>query len=171
MRKVCNKCNEEKDTGEFYKRKASKDGFQSFCKQCKLKVAKTKEYADWRKGYRQTPSQKEYARSRRDNISYRVQDNMSRRIRHAITKGHFSTDTEKLLGCSYEELMNKIKSQWKEGMSWDNYGHGNDKWHMDHIRPCCSFDLTDEEQVKECFHHSNLQPMWQPDNIKKGSKW
>ena len=54
-------------------------------------------------------------------------------------------------------------------MSWDN--HGYDGWHVDHIRPCASFDLTDEEQVRKCFHYTNLQPLWAKDNLRKGSEW
>jgi HNH endonuclease. len=54
-------------------------------------------------------------------------------------------------------------------MSWDNYGR--DGWHIDHIRPCASFDLTDPEQQRQCFHYTNLQPLWAADNIRKGAKW
>lgn len=54
-------------------------------------------------------------------------------------------------------------------MTWENYGvHG---WHIDHIRPCKSFDLTDPEQQKECFHYTNLQPLWWWENLEKGGKW
>ena len=52
-------------------------------------------------------------------------------------------------------------------MSWDNYG----KWHIDHVRPCSSFDLTDAKQQEECFHYTNLQPLWAAENLQKGSKW
>ena len=51
-------------------------------------------------------------------------------------------------------------------MSWDNYGD----WHVDHIRPCASFDLTNEDEQRICFHYKNLQPLWGPDNLEKGSK-
>ena len=54
-------------------------------------------------------------------------------------------------------------------MSWDNYGiHG---WHIDHIRPCASFDLTDPEQQRQCFHYPNLQPLWAFDNLSKNDGW
>lgn len=56
-------------------------------------------------------------------------------------------------------------------MSWQNRGRGHDKWHIDHVRPCASFDLTDPEQQKQCFHWSNMQPLWQTDNLRKGSKY
>jgi hypothetical protein len=54
-------------------------------------------------------------------------------------------------------------------MTWENWAL--DGWHIDHIRPCCSFDLTDPEQQKKCFHYSNLQPLWAEENWSKGGKW
>ena len=55
-------------------------------------------------------------------------------------------------------------------MSWNNHGFGNDKWHIDHIDPLDSFDLTDPMQLKEACHYTNLQPLWQPDNLHKSNK-
>ena len=52
-------------------------------------------------------------------------------------------------------------------MTQKNYG----EWHVDHIKPCASFDLTDPKQQEICFHYTNLQPLWAIDNIKKGSKF
>ena len=51
-------------------------------------------------------------------------------------------------------------------MNWNNIG----KWHIDHIKPCKSFDLTKSDEQKKCFHYTNLQPLWALDNIKKGAK-
>ena len=45
------------------------------------------------------------------------------------------------------------------------------EWHIDHIKPCAAFDLTDPKQQKECFNYKNLQPLWAQDNIKKSDKW
>ena len=50
-------------------------------------------------------------------------------------------------------------------MAWKNYG----KWHIDHIIPLDSFDLTIREQLLEACHFTNLQPLWEEDNLKKGS--
>ena len=78
--------------------------------------------------------------------------------------------TLELLGCSLEEFQAHIEAQWVDGMSWDNLGHVGDVWHIDHIKPCASFDLTDPAQQKACFHWSNLQPLWAADNQQKGAK-
>jgi len=74
----------------------------------------------------------------------------------------------KELGCTVEELKLHLESRFQEGMTWDNHGlHG---WHIDHIKPLASFDLTDIEQFKQACHYSNLQPLWATDNLSKGAK-
>jgi hypothetical protein len=91
------------------------------------------------------------------------------RIRGALSRKNLrkSTKTEQLLGCSVQELKNHLQAQFKAGMSWDNYGD----WHVDHIRPCCNFDLTKIEQQKICFHYTNLQPLWAEENFKKSGRY
>lgn len=72
-----------------------------------------------------------------------------------------------LIGCSKQELAEHIQSQFLDGMTWDN----RSEWHIDHIRPCCSFDLTDPDQQRECFNFKNLRPLWKRDNQTKGGKF
>lgn len=72
-----------------------------------------------------------------------------------------------LLGCDLESFLSHLESQFKDGISWDNYG----EWHIDHIKPCAKFDLFDIEEQKKCFHYSNLQPLWASDNCKKHDKY
>ena len=76
--------------------------------------------------------------------------------------------TYELIGCTPNDLKIHLQSKFKEGMSWDNYGFKG--WHIDHIKPCASFDLSDIEQQKQCFHYSNLQPLWWWENISKSDK-
>jgi len=71
-----------------------------------------------------------------------------------------------MLGCNVVELKEHLSRQFRPGMSWDNYG----EWHVDHIRPCISFDLSDPKQQLQCFHFSNLQPLWAKENMAKGGK-
>lgn len=55
-------------------------------------------------------------------------------------------------------------------MTWENYGRGKGKWHIDHVVPCSAFDLTKPAEVRKCFALSNLQPMWGRQNIQKSDK-
>lgn len=78
-----------------------------------------------------------------------------------------SSTSQKLLGCDWATLVAHLERQFTDGMSWDNYS----EWHIDHIRPCASFDLTDPAQQCECFHYTNLQPLWAEDNLRKSDTW
>ena len=71
--------------------------------------------------------------------------------------------TMELTGCSPKELIIHLESQFTEGMTWENQGEWG--WHIDHRRPCASFDLTDPEQQLMCFHYTNLQPLWQSSYV------
>ena len=72
------------------------------------------------------------------------------------------------LGCSIPELKTYLESKFQPGMTWDN--HGNTGWHIDHIKPLASFDLSDRKQLLEACHYTNLQPLWAKDNLSKGNK-
>lgn len=66
--------------------------------------------------------------------------------------------------------MGYLATMFTEGMTWQNHGRGSDKWHVDHIIACAEFDMNNEDEVKKCFHYSNYQPLWEPDNLRKSSK-
>lgn len=110
-------------------------------------------------------------RLRKESPSFAIEKSLRSRLRILMKESGAvkSASTMKLAGCTAKQLRAHLESQFKPGMSWDNYGV--DGWHIDHIRPCCSFDLTDPEQQKECFHYSNLQPLWASENLSKGGKW
>ncbi len=100
-------------------------------------------------------------KDRRDNDPiYKMKINIRRRIRKfIINKIGNTTD---ILGCSYDEVRVHISNNFKEGMSWDNYG----EWHIDHIKPL-ALAKTKEDTCNLC-HYTNLQPLWAIDNLKKG---
>ena len=106
----------------------------------------------------------------RTDLPFRIASNYRSRVCSAIKNNQKSGHTLVLLGCNILTLKLYLESKFKDNMSWDNYGYGNDKWHIDHIIPCASFDLTDTEEQKKCFHYTNLQPLWQHENFIKGSK-
>lgn len=100
---------------------------------------------------------------------FRFRCNLRSKIHRSIFGAKKSAKTTELLGCSIVELKRHLENLFKEGMSWENYGFQG--WHIDHIRPCASFDLTDPEQQKLCWNYSNLQPLWAKDNWVKGDKY
>lgn len=97
------------------------------------------------------------------NPQYRIRRRLSSRLSGALkTQGVKKTyKIEELIGCSPQKLKEYIETQFKDGMTWES------DIHIDHIKPCSSFDLTDPEQQKSCFHFTNLQPLYSIDNIKK----
>lgn len=114
--------------------------------------------------------QKKYTRERRiKDAKFRLLGNLRNRLRFAVSAagGKKQSRTSNLIGCSIEQLRKHLESLFKEGMTWDNYG----QWHVDHIRPCCSFNLLDEKEQSKCFHYTNLQPLWAKDNFAKSGKY
>ena len=76
--------------------------------------------------------------------------------------------TMDLIGCTVSRLLAHLESQFLPGMTWDNYGRRG--WHIDHILPCASFDLSRPAHQKKCFHYSNLRPAWSHHNEGRGSR-
>jgi len=112
-------------------------------------------------------------RLRKTDADWRFRTNLRGRLHKALTRASAlkSGKTMELIGCTVAELKSRLESQFSEGMTWDNYGHGDDLWSVDHRIPCAAFDLTDPNQQRACFHFSNLQPMWHPENVAKGAKY
>lgn len=115
---------------------------------------------------------REYVKKRaRLDPAFKISRYLRARMSKAIInqKAYKSNKTFELIGATSDFVREHLESQFKPGMTWDNYGlHG---WHIDHIRPCASFDLTDPEQQKQCFHYTNLQPLWAEENLRKGDKY
>ena len=105
-------------------------------------------------------------KTRKLNINMRLAENLRRRINSAIRRNYKSAYTIKLIGCSIETLKQHLESQFKPNMSWSNYG----KWHVDHIRQCCTFNLSISEDQTSCFHYTNLRPLWAIENLKRPRK-
>jgi hypothetical protein len=177
MNKTCSKCGQVKPLDNFSRDKNSIDGLTCLCKAC---------YSTYYKSYRSKNRDKlclknrlwneknwksvlvkrrEYYQTIKALPTYHIKKNLRTRIWLALKNINKSKTTTKLLGCSIEKLKKHLQAQFKPGMSWENYG----KWHVDHIKPCARFDLTEESEQKKCFHYTNLQPLWAEENQKKGS--
>lgn len=129
----------------------------------KIKLRKTQYYKNndsaWNK-------RREYIKTwknnkRKNDINYKLSCSLRERVSRLVRTGSAVKD----LGCTVEELKSHLESKFQFGMSWDNYGlYG---WHIDHIKPLASFDLTDRKQLLEACHYTNLQPLWAKDNLLK----
>lgn len=114
----------------------------------------------------------EYSADRRKiDPAFKTMLSMRTRVAAAVRrdKSKKASGLTELLGCSPQELKRHIEKQWKAGMSWENYGRKG--WHIDHIKPCAAFKLTDPAQQILCFHFSNLQPLWWIENLTKAARF
>lgn len=187
--KICTKCFTEKLLSEFPKQKTGKFGLRANCKKCKPKYKNLIKMALYRKTYKEKNKEKvkieqktyylqnklkiikrvvENKKNRlKTDINFKLLKNIRDRIRIAIKRNSKCDSTIKLIGCSIEFLKCYLQSQFKLDMSWSNYG----EWHIDHIKPCSSFDLSKPEEQELCFHFTNLQPLWALDNLQKSNKY
>jgi len=191
--KTCSKCNIEKELLEFYKQTRRVDGLHPWCKLCCKSYelvnieAKRQRLRRWR--LRNPERVKElsnvYKITRKDKIRieqnnwqkkarkereiFILAQNMRARIRLALKNNQKQGSTLEALDCSFEQLKKHLESKFQPEMSWDNYGKNG--WHIDHIKPLSIFNLKDNEQYKEAFRYTNLQPLWAEDNLKKGNRY
>jgi len=181
--KTCPKCQQTKLSSAYGKNRATKDGLQTYCKDCRKEYSANNrdKIAEYKKEYYQRPEsieqRNEWSREQtKNNPQKRLGDKLSNETRNALLGVHplghavseqCSIDKVGLTTIQYREY---IESLWTEGMSWDNYGHGKGKWCIDHIIPKSFFDLTDPEQYRKCSYYTNTQPMWFADNVVKGDR-
>ena len=161
--KSCSCCKEMKSLDNYNNSSSSWDKLRTTCKSCLHDHRISQQSKDNRNKW--------YKNAMKNDPQFRARDICHKRILGALKNQNAKkfNNTMKLLDCSPSFLKEHLEKQFKEGMTWDN--HTTDGWHIDHIRPCCSFDLTKKEQQEECFHYSNLQPLWATDNLKKGGTW
>jgi len=99
------------------------------------------------------------------DINFRLAYNLRNKLYKTITKQTKNKSALELVGCSIEFLKKHLESQFKPGMSWDNYGFYG--WHIDHIKSCCTFDLSKPEEQLKCFNYKNLRPLWAKENLSR----
>lgn len=101
------------------------------------------------------------------------------RLRHSFSSlmscrlsGKSNKSTFLVVPYTFEQLKVHLESQFKLGMTWDNYGSGEGKWEVDHIVPDVAFNYnsTHDKQFQDCWALNNLQPMWSKDNKIKNGK-
>jgi len=136
---------------------------------CEKIKAKVRTYGvEYRKRPEVRARLREKDRLARQNPEVALRQGLRCRIRSVLLERstYKQETTETLIGCTIIEFRAHIESKFVSGMSWAN----RSEWHLDHIKPCAKFDLTDPKQQLECFNFRNIQPLWKLDNLRKGSK-
>jgi hypothetical protein len=200
--KWCSKCKTPKLETGFSKNKSKKDGLSDWCKACCSEIQKqwrkanseknaaTKKYwceanpernATRIKQWRMNNPEKIAAinkRTREKKLSThkgRLNQNMSSSICRSLKRIKTSKNGchwETLVGYKVLKLKFHLESLFTEGMNWGNYGHGKDKWCIDHKKPIVSFNFNspEDKEFKKCWALKNLQPMWCNENFSKQAK-
>ena len=152
---VCIECSRETARADYHKNKSVRRAVQAaYWSTEQGRAAKAQAKSKWRKRHRQTPE---------GLLTHRLRQRCVTAINKAKTTK--TATFNQLLGCTYQALAAHIESRFQPGMSWEN----RDEWHIDHIKPCASFDLSCPDQQRACFHYTNLQPLWAQDNLRKGA--
>ena len=162
MMKTCRTCEIEKDVDEFHTRGGKRKHLKrSACKLCGISKSK-----EWRKTASYNEVQKKYRKKRYAiDPAFRVKILSRTRLYRALkAKGVKPARTMELVGCTAEELVAYLQKLVPEGADLNQF-------HIDHIRPCASFDFMDPEEVRKCFHFTNLQPLSPQANMSKGAKY
>lgn len=120
---------------------------------------------------KQTPASKEINRSwqrkmKSGNINFRLASGLRVRLYQAIKSEWKTGSAVNDLGCSIIAFKEYIENKFEPGMTWNNWG----TWHLDHIVPLSSFDLTDREQFLKAVSYTNMQPLWKCHNLSKGNR-
>ena len=152
--KLCSKCKIPKKLKEFYH--AGID-YHSNCKKCS---------SDHTKQTRKQ-IQKRVKRNEENNPVLKVRRNLRTRIISALKNNSKSISTIKLLGCSISFYKQWLEWRFDSNMTWNNYGI---YWHIDHVKPCSSFDLIKISEQYKCFNWKNTQPLEKSKNIVKSNK-
>lgn len=97
---------------------------------------------------------------------YRFTVMVRKKVQTAFTRRKVlkQKQTIEILGCSIEQFREHIASQFKDGMSFDNYG----EWQLDHIIPLATANTI--EEVEKLCHYTNYQPLWAKENRQKSNK-
>lgn len=176
---ICKDCSREKD--KIKSKTRPKRILSPEREELRRKKAKERYHSDLEWKEKQLETNKIRRRVKPENRKRKKEDPIIRKIKHKLRNRLLKelkiknltrcASTMDLLGCSINFFKDYIASQFREGMSWENHGRGPDKWHLDHIRPCCSFDFSKEEDQRECFHYTNIQPLWETENLSKNGRY
>ena len=121
--KKCTKCKEIKEDKNFVKSKYLKTGLQSWCRKCTNKANPEKVAEEKRCYFKAHPEKHREANNRKRSKPHgQLNINISNHIRYSLRCGKDGHHWETLVGYKVSQLKKHIEKQFKDGMSWGNYG-------------------------------------------------
>lgn len=161
LTKECRSCKTVKPINEFYDSKQNRDKHNSYCKTCC-----NDKTLDWQKNNRDKVNawKREYMHIPQNRIAHNGRVAIRKVIKNMKPEYKF------LVECgagSREVFMNHLISTIPEGYTIDDYGT---ILAVDHIKPCCAFDLTKRTEYVKCFNYKNLRLVTAKENFKKAGK-
>lgn len=105
-------------------------------------------------------------KKRKEDPIYKFKENVRGVIGRGFREKGFIKEsrTYEILGCTYDEFIKHIQLQFKDWMTWENYGidkrtklEPNISWDIDHIIPLSQAKTKGE--VIKLNHYTNLQPL------------
>lgn len=167
--KVCETCHQPFVSGNKMEKTCSLKCWKSHPRRkLRMRQAKARNYARRKSDPKYMAKCSEKAskyiteRCKRDPV-FRIKMNLRNRARKMMVSNQVSIS--RAIGCNSEQLRKHFESQFKPGMTWDNYGS---HWVIDHIIPLSAYDLSIPEHVLEANHYTNLQPLTKLANSIKG---
>lgn len=154
---------DNKEQWEEYKCKYYQENKTRLLQQCKI----------YRDNNKNKIAQYYKDRIKRDP-QYRIIKSLRSRLYQVLKNNQKVGSAVRDLGCSIKDLKFYLKSKFysrsktNEQMTWANYGANG--WQIDHIKPLIAFNLADKKQFLKACNYSNLQPLWEEDNRKKGGR-
>lgn len=165
----------------------SENNSEKIKKQNKVKYEKNKDTIikrvdKWRKNNPEKRKDicKRYRQKRNERLkvddNFRAQYKTEKFMRDSILRCFKQINTKKnnntysILGCTPEQLRQRLEMNFKPDMNWNNYGK---VWNIDHRKPLKRFNLLDENNnpnyIKMRIANSlaNLKPMYCSDNFSK----
>ncbi len=111
---------------------------------------------------------RKYRLSHKKTMTFKdkIRKKISEKIRRVLVGERRSVNYKDVLYYSDSQLKSHLEKQFRDGMSWDNYG----EWHIDHKIPVSAFNLMCDEDIKRCWSLKNLQPLFADENIRKSNK-
>lgn len=162
-KKTCSKCKETKTLDKFHPAKC-RGNIRAACKSCLSK--QRREYYQKNKEAVIKQTSNYQVEKMKIDPKFKLERYCRARIYNAIRNQSLNKNkrTQKYLGCNIDFFQKWIEFQLYDGMTMENYGN---IWHIDHVKPCASYNLSDDKQVEECFNWKNLRPLLKEKNLLK----